>query len=224
MAKSKEKILARKLRKNGLSMKEISQRLKVSKGSISLWCSDIELTKKQIQILHDKMVRGSYIGRMIGTQIQKDKKRRSIEECLLQGKRDIPILKKRELFIAGLGLYWGEGSKKSAVRFYNSDPNAVKFMMEWFRKILEIEEDRFYMYININQIHKRRLKKVIRYWAEVTGISVAKFRKPSLIKAKNKKTYDNLSEHYGTLCIRIARSGNLLYKILGWIRAMKEAG
>jgi hypothetical protein len=205
-------------------MKEIAERLKVSKGSVSLWCFDIKLTKKQIQILHDKMVRGSYKGRAIGAKIQKDRKRRNIETFLLQGKRDIPELKKRELFIGGLGLYWGEGSKKSAVRFYNSDPGAVTFMMRWFREILKIEESRFYMYININNIHKKRLQAVIDYWSKITRINAKQFRKPSLIKTKNKKVYDNFSEHYGTLCIRIAKSSSLLYQILGWIEAMKGAG
>lgn len=224
MAKSKEKLLARRLRKRGLSMKEIAEKLSVSKGSVSLWCYDIKLNKEQIRLLHEKMVRGSYKGRMMGTQIQKDKKKHNIEKYLLKGRKDISCLKKRELFIAGLGLYWGEGSKKSAVRFYNSDPEAIKFMMKWFRDILKIEEGRFYMYININETHKGRLGTVIKYWSGVTRINIAQFRKPSLIKGKNKKVYDNFSEHYGTLCIRIARSTNLLYQTIGWIKAMYKAG
>jgi len=222
MAKSKEKYEARDLRRNGLSMKEISEKLHVSKGSVSLWCSDIKLTESQMQSLHAKMVRGSYAGRMIGVQMQKDRKRNKIEECLLKGKKDIPILKKRELFIAGLGLYWGEGSKKAAVMFYNSDPAAIQFMMRWFREVLDIEEDRFSMYLNINQIHKKRLKTVIEFWSEKTGIKEEQFRKPILVKAKNKKVYENFAEHYGTLCIRIAKSTDLLYQILGWMKAMSK--
>lgn len=222
MAKSEEKFKARNLRRKGISMKDIAEKLEVSKGSVSLWCSDIRLTKRQAQKLHDKMVRGSYEGRMIGVQMQKDRKRKKIEECLFAAAKDIPTLKKRELFIAGLGLYWGEGGKKGPVRFYNSDPMAVVFMMRWFREILKIEESRFLMYININQIHKKRLKEVIKYWAEMTKIPAYQFRKPSLIKTKNKKVYENFSEHYGTLCIRIAKSGDLLYQVLGWIKAMNR--
>ena len=224
MAKSKEQILARRLRKeDGLSIKEIALRLRVSKGSVSCWCSDIILSEKQIKKLHEKMIRGSYKGRLIGTQKQKEKKRISIEKSLLQAKQDFPILKKRELFIAGLGLYWGEGSKKSAVRFYNSDPKAVKFIMRWFREILNIKDDQFYLYININQIHKKRLPRVIKYWSEVTNIRKYQFRKPFLIRSKSEKTYENFNNHYGTLCIRIAKSTNLLYQIMGWIKAMYEA-
>ena len=224
MAKSKEKFLARKLRKEGLSMKEISERLKVSKGSVSLWCSDIRLTKRQIQKLHDKMVRGSYEGRLKGTQMQKERKQRIIEECLTKAKIDIATLGEREMFVAGLGLYWGEGAKNSAVRFYNSDPQAIQFMMKWFRQILKIEENRFSLYLNINETHKDRLDDVMRFWSKLTGLKKEQFRKPILVKARNKKKYENFNNHYGTLCIRIAKSGNLLYQIMGWIKAMNEAG
>lgn len=222
MAKSKEKFIARSLRKKGLSMKEIAEKIKVSKGSVSLWCSDIQLNERQIQKLHNKMVRGSYIGRMIGVKMQKDRKIKKIEECLLKAKKDIPSLKERELFIAGLGLYWGEGAKKGSVRFYNSDYSAILFMMRWFREILNIEEDRFLMYLSINQIHKKRLGTVIKYWTKITRVSAYQFRKPSLIKTKNKKIYTNFNEHYGTLCIRIAKSGDLLYQILGWLNAISK--
>ncbi len=45
MAKSREKQLARVLRREGKSIREIASVLKVSKGSISLWCRDIVLSK-----------------------------------------------------------------------------------------------------------------------------------------------------------------------------------
>ena len=41
--KSKERIDARELRKTGLSLGEISKRLRVSKGSVSLWVKDVEI-------------------------------------------------------------------------------------------------------------------------------------------------------------------------------------
>jgi hypothetical protein len=224
MAKSKEQLQARDLRKKGLSIKDIANELRVSKSSASLWCSDIRLTKKQTQKLHDKMLRGSYKGRMIGARMQKERKERKIAEYLKRARNDIPSLSNKELLIAGLGLYWGEGAKSySGVRFHNSDPAAIQFTMEWFKKSLKITDDRFLMYVSINEIHKERLNDVIKYWSKITKVPLSQFRKPSLIKAKNKKFYENFSEHYGTLSIRIAKSQYLLYQILGWIKALKEA-
>ena len=171
------------------------------------------------------MVRGSYKGRMIGVEIQKQRKKKKIEECLLRAKKDIPILTKRELFIAGLSLYWGEGAKNcSNVRLYNSDPFVIKLIMKWFRESLNIKDDEFQMYVNVNGIHKNRSDDIIKYWSKITKVPTNQFRKPTLIKVKNKKIYENFNEHYGTLSIRIAKSKYLLYQILGWIEALGEAG
>ncbi|MBU2028726.1 hypothetical protein KJ761_02430 [Patescibacteria group bacterium] len=224
MAKPQKQIEARKLRMGGFSVGNIAQKLKVSKGSVSLWCSDIELTEKQKMKLHNEMVRGSYEGRMIGVQMQKDKKIKKIEECSLRAKKDIVKLKKKELMIAGLSLYWGEGAKNcSNVRFYNSNPLVISFIMKWFRESLKIKEDRFLMYINVNEIHAKRLKDIKEYWSKITRIPIGQFRKPTLIKTKNKKVYENFPGHYGTLSVRIAKSKYLLYQILAWIEALGVA-
>ncbi|MFA5926025.1 MAG: hypothetical protein WC831_03745 [Parcubacteria group bacterium] len=167
------------------------------------------------------MVKGGYLGRLKGARIQKENKRRKIRYFSERGKRDIKQIKKRELFIAGLALYWGEGSKKDPrVRFYNSDPEIVRFIMKWFRNILNVAEDRFIMYVTINRIHNDRLDDVNKYWSEKTNISIGQFRKPILIKAKNEKIYDNHFQHYGTLCVRIAKSSSLFYQIMGWLEAL----
>jgi transcriptional regulator with XRE-family HTH domain len=224
MAKSKKQADARALRKQGLSIKDISEKLGVSKSSASIWCRDIRLTADQIQSLHEKMVVGGYAGRLKGAHIQRDKKQEKIKDYLSKAKEKIFRIQRRELLIAGLALYWGEGGKtNSAVRIYNSDPLAIQFMMRWFREAFDIPDERFYMNVTINNLHKERLAEVIDYWAHVTGIPVKQFRKPILIKSKNKKIYENHFQHYGTLCIRITKSSDLFYEIKGLIGALSDA-
>jgi len=221
MAKSEEQIKARNLRKKGVSIRDISKILKVSRGSASFWCRDVVLTKKQIEKLHEQMVRGGYSGRLKGAHIQKEGKQQKIRYYIEKGKQDIQRIKKRELLIAGLALYWGEGSKKdSRVRFCNSDPVIIKFIMKWFREILNVEEGRFIMHVMINQIHKERLNDVTMHWSKETGISIEQFRKSVLIKSKNEKIYENHFHHYGTLTIGIAKSSDLFYQIMGWLVAL----
>lgn len=111
MAKSKEKIEARKLRRGGCSIKDIAKRLGVAKSSVSIWCSDIELSNVQIKKLHDQMVKGGYAGRLKGASVQKNNKQEKIKNYLEKGKEKFKFLEKRELLVAGLGLYWGEGEK-----------------------------------------------------------------------------------------------------------------
>ena len=215
MAKSKEQIKARILRKKGVSIRDISKRLKVSRGSASLWCHDVVLTKKQIEKLHQQMVKGGYSGRLKGAHIQKENKQQKIRYYFEKGKQDIRQIKKQELLIAGLALYWGEGSKKDPrVRFSNSDPVIIKFVMRWFREILNVAEGRFIMRIMINRIHKERLNDVNMHWSKETGIPIEQFRKSILIKSKNEKIYENHFHHYGTLCIGIAKIQ--IYSIKLW--------
>ena len=221
MAKVEEKKLARKLRKEGKSILDISRFLHVSKGSVSTWCSDIILSQKQIMNLHESMVRGGYIGRMAGAQVQKQRKQEKIQLSNIQARKEIQHLAKNEVFFLGLGLYWGEGDKKSFVRFFNSDPKIISFMMQWFREVFDIKDDEFMMYLNLNEEHKERAQEIIKYWSKITGISVKSFRKPSLVKVKQKKEYDNMLDYKGTLCIGVAKSKERLYKILGWIEAIK---
>ena len=51
MAKSKQMLQARQLRKEGESIKVIAKKLSVSVSSVSVWCRDIELSKEQIESL-----------------------------------------------------------------------------------------------------------------------------------------------------------------------------
>lgn len=220
MAKSKERILAQKMRSEGKSISNISQELSVSRSSVSTWCRDITLTMKQKKQLRDQMIKGGHKGRMLGAQRNKDLKKSRIQKCRLQAQRDLALITDRDLFILGIGLYWGEGSKNNGVRFCNSDPAIIKVMMQWFRENIKLSEDRFMMYININDIHKERIDDVIDYWSRITMIPVGQFRSPTFIHAQNKKIYTNLSDHYGTLSIRISKSYELMYQILAWMKVL----
>lgn len=225
MAKSIKQIKARKLRKKGESIKQIARILGVSKSSASLWCRNIELTKKQIERLHENMIMGSYSGRMKGARMQKERKEEKIKYYLKSGAKDIGALNDRELFIAGLGLYWGEGNKKTGgVRFCNSSPLIIKFIIKWFLQILKVDIQRFCIYININRIHKKRKNEVLNFWINLTDIPAEQFRKIIFIKSKNKKVYENFGDHYGTLDIRVLKSTYLLYQIRGWLRALESSG
>jgi len=221
MAKFREKIKAQKLRRRGQSIKEIAKKLKISKSTVSIWCRGIQLTEEQIARLDKRRLKGGYKGRLKGARIQRERYLKKVDELKKQGLKQIQNLSKRDLLITGIGLYWGEGSKKgSMVRFHNSDPQIICFMIKWFKEILHIPTEKFAMFININEIHKNRLDKVKKYWSRLTEVPLKQFRKPTLIKAKNKKIYANFQEHFGTLTIRITKSSNLFYKIQGYIEAL----
>jgi hypothetical protein len=131
-------------------------------------------------------------------------------------------LTQRELLIAGLCLYWREGSKKSdEFSFCNSDPEMLKFFLIWLRKCFEVGSKDLKCSIGINSIHVNREDKVRKYWARTLGVEENQFTKTSFKKTKNSKVYENFNDHYGTIRIRIKKPGELFYKIIGMIEGLK---
>lgn len=224
MAKSKERNKALELRQRGKSIKEIAKKLKVSKSTVSLWCRDIELSPEQIQRLQERMVSRNYMGRLKGARIQYKRRIKRTKHFKRQGLNRLGKLSDRDFLIAGAALYWGEGSKKEkqGVRISNSDPEIIKFMLRWFKKVWDVHNDHINLSVTINKIHENRVKEVEEYWSEITKIPKEQFYKTILIKAKNKKNYKNFPTHYGTLTIKIRKSTNLHRQVIGMVEGLAQ--
>ena len=72
MAKSRDKIKARKLRKKGESIKKIANLLNISTSTVSLWCRDVELTNIQIDNLRKRQTDPFY-GKRLNYYLKKKK-------------------------------------------------------------------------------------------------------------------------------------------------------
>jgi len=216
MAKSKKRILAIKMRSRGKSIKEIARLLKISKSSVSIWCRDVVLTYKQIEHLHSQMVIGGYKGRLKGAQLQKEKKEIKIKNYKALGIKDIKLIKSRDLLMLGLGLYFGEGNKiGNQFQFTNSNQNLIRLIILWLEKVFDVKRKDLILNIIINQLHKFREKEVKEHWVKTTRTHIRQFNKTIFIKSRGKKIYQNLNEHFGTLTIRVKKSSDLQYRILG---------
>lgn len=222
MAKFDKKIKAQKLRRNGLSIKSIASKLEVSKSSVSIWCKNIILTKKQRDVLLKNSIIAGYKGRLLGAMMNKKKKEKIISFYRLKGKKEINKLSRKNFLIAGLALYWGEGSKNKQLNFVNSNPSIILFMFKWFQIIMNIKKDEFMPRIFINEIHKPRINKVLEFWNSLLKLPKEQFRKTIFIKTKQKKIYENHDRYYGMLAFRIKNSAKLSYRILGLIEALSR--
>lgn len=220
MAVIKKKYLAQEFRKKGFSISEIARKLDMQKSStISSWCRDISLAPEQIERLAKKQSAGSYKGRMIF--LEKVRKTRIEETAKLkkEGVKEVGKISRRDLFISGISIYWSEGynhSSNDQVGFVNSDPRIVLLMLKWFEEICKVSKERFSLSIRINEVHKERVKKVEKYWSNVTGIPLSQFTKTTLIKAKSKRIYPNHDTHYGNLRVLVHKGTRLRRKINGW--------
>jgi hypothetical protein len=118
---------------------------------------------------------------------------KKIKKFQEQAKKEIRRLSKKELFLTGVALYWAEGHKKqSRLGFASSDPKMVLFFLKWLQEICQISKNRLKCLIGINQIHKGRIEEVEEYWSKLTEIPSSQFTKPSLKKAKLKKSTKTL--------------------------------
>lgn len=220
MAKFEKRLEAHALRRSGWSIHSIAMHLEVSKSSASIWCRDLLLTESQKNRVLKNAARGGHLGRVKGALTNRLKKQNKIRFYSDAAVRDVADMSKRDFFIAGIALYWAEGSKKSHMSFTNSEPRLVKFMYGWFREIMGVSKDDFMPRIFINEIHRPRIKKVLRFWAELLKMPVSQFGKPVFLKRAPRKIYENYDTYYGVISLGARRSADLKYRILGLIDAV----
>ncbi len=128
----------------------------------------------------------------------------------------------RELFIAGIALYWSEGFKSNhehRLGFCNSDPNMIIFYLHWLEKSLGIKKD-IIARVTLNNSYKTKTREIEAYWSSITGIPVSQFTKPFYQKSQCKKQY-NTDNYYGVLRIHVKNSLEYLFKMKGWIEGLK---
>ena len=131
-------------------------------------------------------------------------------------------LSKRDLFLAGVALYWAEGYRKGdgEFGFTNSDPRMIKLILKWLTEACGVLQSDIHCRICINAFHENRIEDVERFWVSLTGFSPSKFSKPTFIKASTRKQYLNADNYFGTLRVKVRKSKNLKRKIMGWIDGM----
>ncbi len=173
MARFQDREKARKLRKEGKTYSEIKRILRVSKSTLSLWLRDMPLSDEQMRTVRDWNPR-----RIENYRITTQRKREArLSLAYQKAKKDIGILSKRELFLGGLFLYWGEGAKsmRGTTLIANTDPDIVYFFLQW---LLLMEVDIRKVKIKLHLYSDMDIETVSSYWSERLGIPRSQFRKP----------------------------------------------
>ncbi|MBI2405305.1 hypothetical protein HYV22_03990 [Candidatus Gottesmanbacteria bacterium] len=218
MAKSALRAKARKFRQDGLGVKTIAAKLHVSSSTVSLWCRDIILTPEQIVEL-ERRSHDPYYGRRL-SYVKKQQKERAekTQHLLKKGIKEVGHLTTKELFYAGVSLYWAEGFKKdNQVGFSNSDDAMIKFFIRWLGNCCGIQKDSLKLRLGINEQYRNEVKDIESYWSEILSIPLSQFQKPFFQKVRWRKIYDHPEEYHGVLRIRVSKSTDLLRKMHCWI-------
>lgn len=207
-----EKALAIKMRNDGLSYRQILERIPVSKSTLSSWLGKLELSPEiQNKLFHNCNSRQEQ-GRIIAGQ--KNKERRIIRESAIknEAKIEFDIHKTRSDFLVGVALYWAEGGKKSGVfQFINSDSEMIQYMLVWIGEYLGIPKESLKIRLFIHEPYKN--ENCERHWSERINIPVDSFQKtiykPTPHKIKIRPYYKG--------CLRISCGGvDLLRKVMFW--------
>src|SRR3989344_3497441 len=94
------------LRQQGLTYSEIKETLSVSKGTLSGWLSSLELTERQIKVLNKKITSKKYLAVEKTRSIKLKKRTRRLQSIYEEEKEKLLKLSYKELYLAGLFLYW----------------------------------------------------------------------------------------------------------------------
>lgn len=162
-----------------LSAKEIAQRTKKGTSTINYWLKKHEIPKRAIRdAVYIKHNPGGDPFSYAAPKIR--------EEAFLEG--------------LGIGLYWGEGTKRnlSSVRLGNSDPKLIRYFLKFL-------EQRF-------RIHKAKLRYglqifsdtnpsvALAYWRREISAPRAAFQKVIITPARGVGNYKHKAK-YGVLTV-----------------------
>jgi len=216
MTKINERRRVLVLRKKGKTYSEIRRIIRVSKSTLSIWLKSYSLSEKQL--LRIKKIKYKAIERFRETMKKKRKKR--LANYYKEIKHKLLPFSKKNLFIAGLFLYWGEGNKASShtISINNNDPGVLKFTKYWYSKALDINEKNMKIYLHLYK--DMNIIKEIDYWSKQLHIPKSQFIRP-YIKESKKSDIDQKGFGHGT-CGLVVHNTVIKEKILMGIQMISD--
>lgn len=216
MRVDKQKAVA--MRHNGWSYGDISQQLGVPKGTLSVWLRGIPYSPNLA--VKQRIKKGQEV---YGIQRHKE---RVIEtqNLKIQGQLEVGTISRRDLWMLGIGLWLGEGSKTlEQIRLVNSDPIIIRLFIRWLKEICELENNNITLAMHLYPDSVEA--DCQSYWSKVTGLPSTQFRKTQIDRRLNKKPVKFGKNPFGTLHVTVVSNKNLdrgvrLHRrMMGWVAA-----
>ncbi|WP_308355236.1 MULTISPECIES: hypothetical protein [Streptomyces] len=146
-----------------------------------------------------------------------NEKRKDSRAAALQ---EIGDLSDRELFMAGIALYWAEGAKskpydrRERAVFVSSDPGVIQTYLAWL-DLLGVDHERLAFRLLVHE--SVDVETAHRFWAAIADVDVSVFARPTLQRHNPKAVRKNTGvDYHGCLVIGVARSAHLYHRIEGW--------
>ncbi len=213
--KKEERIKAIELREKGCSLKEISNNLRVSKSTASLWVRDIKLSDAAKKILISKID----IGRYISAENRKNRTLATENKYLEEAREELATRRDPDKITCAM-MFWCEGTKspKNGMTFTNSDPKLVKKFLYLLRKSYNIDETKLHPCIHLHSYHSP--KKQLDFWSKVTDIKKSQFIEPYMKANTGKQIHKN---YEGCISVKY-HSNDLARRMISFAMAYLEMG
>ena len=187
MARKQDKQKALEMRAQGMSYSQIKEKIGISKGTLSGWLHDKPLSETRIRELRDFSPQRieKYRNTM---KLKRDVKNKAAYQSIAS---KIGTISDREFFIAGLFLYWAEGSKTRAFAtgLTNTNPAMLILFIQWL-KFFDIPKSKIKVHLHLYS--DMDIKKQMDFWSRKLDIPLSQFRKPYIKKtALSSITYTN---------------------------------
>lgn len=220
MSRIKDRQVAIDLRKQGKTYSEIRKELNISKSTLSDWLSKLPLTSEQFEQLEKSKKNNRVLG-IEKIRLTKQKKREERIKAVYENQKVYwGKLSRRELELAGIFLYWGEGNKRlnGSVSLNNTDPKVMKFTLYWFLNGLLVPQEK--IKVDLHLYSDMKIKEEISFWCKELNLPLSQFRKPYIKKSK-RIDIDQKGFGHGT-CALVVNDVRLKEKVMMSIAALAD--
>jgi len=185
----KEKILKDLYILKEMSMKDISKKLDVGEHQVDYWMRKYNIKTRSIS-------------NAVYLKYNKNGDPFKIPTFL---KKENIYRDQKFLYGLGLGLYWGEGTRKSknSVRLGNSDPQLIKKFIEFLVKIFNIKKSKLRFSLQIFSDVEEKV--ALNHWKKILKFPKKHFYRSIITKSIKPGTYKYKSK-YGVLTLHFANT------------------
>jgi len=213
VVKTEEQRLARELRAQGWSVKEIERHLGVSRSSVSLWVRDVELGPAE----RKRLIARARLGPIVAGERKATQARKNRAEHQAEGRRLVRL--RDASYAAGCMLYWAEGAKeRNSVKIVNSDPELLRTLATFLRQHFAVPDDSMLIRCNLFADHLARQHEIERFWLATLGLPPSSLRR-SMVNVYSKYSLKKRTGKlpYGTCELRV-HSTRIVQTIYGSIQ------
>ncbi len=188
------------LRQAGYSYRYIHEKTGLAKSTLSYHLATVPFTPNAYTQKEKKQAQQ----KSAETKHRQKVSRINTAEQIAQ--KEIGKLSKRDIFMAGIALYIGEGSKtQNIVRLVNSDVRVIGLFLRWLEVIgvpLSHVKARIHAYPTTD------FKKAQEYWSNHTHIPASQFQSPCIDRRQGKDKKRAGTHEWGTLHLTVGARGN----------------